>query len=37
MKYVVTSVWKHTAALDGEKMRQNMAQFKHNPHIAEAH
>ena len=37
MKYVVTSVWKHTAALDWEKMRQNMAQFKDNPHIAEAH
>ena len=37
MKYVVTSVWKHPAALDWEKMRQNMAQFKHNPHISEAH
>ena len=36
MKYVVTSVWKHPAALDWEKMRQNMAQFKDNPHIAEA-
>ena len=37
MKYVVTSVWKHPAALDWEKMRQNMAQFKDNPNIAEAH
>ena len=37
MKYIVTSVWKHPAALDWEKMRQNMAQFKDNPHIAEAH
>ena len=37
MTYVVTSVWKHPAALDWEKMRQNMAQFKDNPHIAEAH
>ena len=37
MKYVVTSVWKHTAAPDWEKMRQNMAQFKDNPHVAEAH
>ena len=37
MKYVVTSVWKHPAALDWEKMRQNMAQFKDNPHITEAH
>ena len=36
MKYVVTSVWRHPAALDWEKMRQNMAQFKDNPHIAEA-
>ena len=36
MKYVVTSVWKHPDALDWEKMRQNMAQFKGNPHIAEA-
>ena len=36
MKYVVTSVWKHPAALDWEKMCQNMAQFKGNPHIAEA-
>ena len=36
MKYVVTSVWKHPAELDWEKMRQNMAQFKDNPHIAEA-
>ena len=30
-------VWKHPAALDWEEMRQNMAQFKDNPHIAEAH
>ena len=37
MKYVVTSFWKHPAALDWEKMRQNMAQFKDNPHIAGAH
>ena len=36
MKYVVTSVWKHPDALDWEKMRQNMAQFKDNPHVAEA-
>ena len=34
MKYVFTSVWKHLAALDWEKMRQNMAQFKDNPNIA---
>ena len=37
MKYVVTSVWKHPAALDWEKMRHNMAQFKDKPHIPEAH
>ena len=36
MKYFVTSVWKHPAALDWEKMRQKMAQFKENPNIAEA-
>ena len=33
MKYVVTSVWKHPAALDWEKMRQNMSQFKVNPNV----
>ena len=37
MKYVVTSVWKHPAALDWPLMRQNMSQFKGNPHIAEIH
>ena len=37
MKYVVTSVWKHPAALDWQQMRQNMSQFKGNPHIAEIH
>ena len=36
MKYVVTSVWKHPAALDWPLMRQNMSKhFKDNPHIAE--
>ena len=38
MKYVVTSVWKHPAALDWPLMRQNMSKhFKGNPHIAEIH
>ena len=37
MKYVVTSVWKHPAALDWQQMRQNMSQFKGNPHVAEIH
>ena len=37
MKYVVTSVWKHPPALDWQQMRQNMSQFKGNPHIAEIH
>ena len=37
MKYVVTSVWNHPAALDLEKIRQKMAHFKDNPHIAEAY
>ena len=38
MKYVVTSVWKHLAALDWPLMRQNMSKhFKGNPHIAEIH
>ena len=37
MKYVVTSVWKHPAALDWQQMRQNMSQFKGNQHIAEIH
>ena len=37
MKYVVTSVWKHPAALDWQQMLQNMSQFKGNPHIAEIH
>ena len=35
MKYVVTSVWKHPAALDWQQMRQNMSQFKGNQHVAE--
>ena len=37
MKYVVTSVWKHPAALDWQQMRENMGRFKGNPHIAEIH
>ncbi len=37
MKYVVTSVWKHPAALDWQQMRQNMSQFKGNQHVAEIH
>ena len=37
MKYVVTSVWKHPAAFDWEKMHQKMAHFKDNAAIAEAH
>ena len=37
MKYVVTSVWKHPAALDWQEMRENMDRFKGNPHIAEIH
>ena len=38
MKYVVTSVWKHPAALDWPLMRQNMSKhFKGNPHTAEIH
>ena len=37
MKYVVTSVWKHPAALDWQQMRENMSRFKGNPQIAEIH
>ena len=37
MKYVVTSVWKHPAALDWQQMRQNMSRFKGNLHIAKIH
>ena len=37
MKYVVTSVWKHPNAIDWQQMRQNMSQFKGNPHVAEIH
>ena len=37
MKYVVTSVWKHPAALEWQQMRQNMSQFKGNPHVTEIH
>ena len=38
MKYVVTSVWKHPAALDWPLMRQKMSKhFNGNPHIAESH
>ena len=37
MKYVVTSVWKHPAALDWQQMRQNILQFKGNQHVAEIH
>ena len=37
MKYVVTSVWKHPAALNWQQMRENMGRFKGNPHIAEIH
>ena len=37
MKYVVTSVWKHSAALDWQQMRQNMSRFKGNQQIAEIH
>ena len=37
MKYVVTSVWKHPAALDWQQMHQNMGRFNGNPHIAEIH
>ena len=37
MKYVVTSVWKHSEPIDWQEMRQRMSNAKENPNVAEIH